>query len=134
MPVQETKVRSLVWEDPTCRGVSTCTTATERMLRSLCSTREGTAVRSPCLESSAHLLQLERSLPGNEDPAQPKINKYIFFFNCKVYTCQHMNFQVKITSLLKEPNRNPLFYFIFLYLYFINCRKHPNVYERKSSW
>ena len=31
--------------------------------------------RTPQLESSPHQLQLEKSLSGNEDPAQPKINK-----------------------------------------------------------
>ena len=167
--------------------LSPCATTTEFMLRSLCSTREGTAVRSPCLESSPHLLQLEKSLPSNEDPAQPKINSFfkkcmkvkllsrvqlfvtpwtvayqaplsmgpsrqeywsglpfpspywsgLLFPSpgdlpdpgiepesptlqadaltseppgkpCKVYTCQHIvNFQLKITSLLKGPNGNP---------------------------
>ena len=32
------------------------------------------------LESSPHALQLEKSLCGNEDPAQPKINKSVAHF------------------------------------------------------
>ena len=32
------------------------------------------------LESSPHVLQVEKSLHSNEDPAQPKINKQIKLF------------------------------------------------------
>ena len=66
LPVQATRVRALVREDPTCRG------ATKPVRHnywsphawSPCSaTREATAMRSPCtaMKSSLHSLQLEKS-------------------------------------------------------------------------
>ena len=57
---------------------SLCTTAIEPVLQSPCSTRRGaTAVEAhaPQLESSPRLLQLEKNLCSNTDPAQTKIDK-----------------------------------------------------------
>ena len=48
--------------------------------------REVTTMRSPhtTTKSSSHSPKLEKSPHSNEDPAQPKINKTIFFNNKKV--------------------------------------------------
>ena len=94
-PIQETQVRTLIWEDPTCWGTTepvshnywACepapepgSTATEACApSSQCSaTGEATPMRSPrtTTESSPCSPQLGKKNPwSNEDPAQPKINK-----------------------------------------------------------
>ena len=85
LPVQGTRVRALVWEDPTCRGAtkpmrhnyractleprshnywSPCATTTEALTPRPCALqREATAVRSPCtaMKSSPCSPQLEES-------------------------------------------------------------------------
>ena len=93
LPMQGTRVRSLVWEDPTCRGATklvhhndwTCTLEpTSHSYWSPCTkipcsaTREATAMRSPhtTTKSSPHLPQLEKAHGSNEHPTQPKINKF----------------------------------------------------------
>ena len=88
--MQETWVRSLVREDPTGQGASL---ARGPQLLSLCSRARALKSLSPqacapqqkkppqreaCalqLQSSHHSQQLEKSLQGNKDPAEPKINK-----------------------------------------------------------
>ena len=57
LPMQETWVRPLIQEDPTC----------QKPLQ-----REAYALQ---LESNPHSPQLEKSPSGNEDPAESKINK-----------------------------------------------------------
>ena len=95
LPMQETRVRALVREDPTCRGATKpvhhnyWARALEPLSHSywspcswsLCSTtREATAVRS--LRTTMKLAPLaatrEKPARSNEDPMQPKINKYIY--------------------------------------------------------
>ena len=67
LPMQGTRVRALVWEDPTCHG---CNWAREPQLLSLrvwslCSaTREAAIVRGPrtAMKSGPHLPHLEEAL------------------------------------------------------------------------
>ena len=93
LPVHGTRVWALVWEDPTCRGASkpVCRNywAREPQLlkpvhleAKLCK-REATTMRSSCTatNSSPCSPQLEKACVqqwrlNNEDPMQPKINKY----------------------------------------------------------
>ena len=77
--VQETQVPSLVPEDPTCsRATSLCTSTTELVPRNHnhrapAPQREVTARKSPHITTGEQppLLQLEKNLHRNEDPAQP---------------------------------------------------------------
>ena len=87
LPMQETRVRSLVWEDSTCWG------ATKLMCHNFraCVLEPGScnyrAFVLPLLkpacprahalqqESSPHSSQLEKNPCSNEGPAQPKIHK-----------------------------------------------------------
>ena len=93
--MQETRVWSLIWEDPTCQG------ATKPMCHNYwaCALEPGSRnywaheataearapqekppqweACAPQLESSPCYLQLEKSPSTSEDPAQPKINKII---------------------------------------------------------
>ena len=97
LPMQETWVRSLIWDDPTCHGATKLThhnyearaleprshnswahvwhcspTALEPVLHNQKSHSNKPALQ---LEGSPCSPQLEKSLRSNEDPAQPKINK-----------------------------------------------------------
>ena len=76
--MQETRVRSSVGEDPTCRGACAAqllslgaVTTEDPSARACAPPREACA---PQLESSPppRSLQLEKSLPRNKDLAQPK--------------------------------------------------------------
>ena len=67
LPMQGTRVRALVWEDPTCRGAAGPLEPQLQSLRvwSLCSTtREAAIVRGPrtAMKSGPHLPQLEKAL------------------------------------------------------------------------
>ena len=104
LPVQETRVQSLIWEDPTCHG----TTMPMHHSYWACALEPGscnywahalqlpksTAPRAhapqpeapgqweactPQLESGPRSPQLEKSLCSKEDPAQPQIHKYSHF-------------------------------------------------------
>ena len=100
LPMQGTRVRALVREDPTCRGATkpvchnywACTVEPSccnywarvpQLLKRVClepvlCNREATAMKSPCTstKSSPRSLQLERKPTcSNEDTKQPKINK-----------------------------------------------------------
>jgi len=67
LPMQGTQVRSLVWEDPTClRG-------TKPVLHNRRSYHNEKPVH---WNEEPHSWQLEKSPRSNEDPAQPKINKF----------------------------------------------------------
>ena len=105
LPVQKIQVWSLVQADPTCctatkpmchnywacaleLGDRNCWTYTLLLLKPMhpwacVLQQEATAMRSlyTAIEGSPDLLQLEKNLHSNEDPAQPKINKQkkIFF-------------------------------------------------------
>ena len=73
LPMQGTRVRALVWEDPTCRGVARPREAQLLNLRvwSLCSsTREAAVVRGPrtVMKSGPHLPQLEKALAQKRRP------------------------------------------------------------------
>ena len=97
LPMQETWVRSLIWDDPTCHGATKLThhnyearaleprshnswahvwhcspTALEPVLHNQKSHSNKPALQ---LEGSPCSPQLEKSLRSNEDPAQSKINK-----------------------------------------------------------
>ena len=97
LPMQETWVRSLIWDDPTCHGATKLThhnyearaleprshnswahvwhcspTALEPVLHNQKSHSNKPALQ---LEGSPCSPQLEKSLRSNEDPAQPIINK-----------------------------------------------------------
>ena len=78
LSVQETQVRSLVWEDPTCLR------AAKPVLHYQACTLESVLYkkRSHCNENPTRsareeplLPELEKSTHSNEDPVQPKINK-----------------------------------------------------------
>ena len=93
-PVQETRVQSLVWEDPTWHGATrpvqlnywacalepgnhSCWAHTPQPLKTarLCSaTREASAMRNSCTTARErpHSWQLEEHLHINKDPAQLK--------------------------------------------------------------
>ena len=93
LPVQETRVRSLVWKIPHAAvQLSLCTTTVEpalqasgtamteaQMPRVQAPQQEATPVRRPStsMKSISCSLQLEKSPCSNEDPAQPKINKIV---------------------------------------------------------
>ena len=92
LPMQETQVRSLVWEDPTCHGATKsvshnywgCTLEPgscnywDHILKPehprLCSTGEAAAMRSfaPQLERSLCLLQLEKACIQQQRPRTAK--------------------------------------------------------------
>ena len=78
LPTQETRVRSPVREDSTSCGATNG--ACVPQLLSLCP-RALQQERPPWWEISTrcslHSMQLEKSLRSNEDPAQPKRNKYL---------------------------------------------------------
>ena len=81
LPMQGTWVRSLAWEDSTCPGASTEATTTEAqaLWSPWSATREVTAMRSPhtTTREKAPLMATRRKPSrSNEDPLQPKINKY----------------------------------------------------------
>ena len=82
LPMQGTWVRSLAWEDSTCPRASTETTTTEAqaLWSPWSATREATAMRSPhtTTREKAPLMATRRKPSrSNEDPLQPKINKYL---------------------------------------------------------
>ena len=79
LPMQGTRVRALVWEEPTFRGATGPVSHNLLSLRvwSLCSTtREATTVRGPCtaMKSGPHLPQLEKALAQKRRP-NTAINK-----------------------------------------------------------
>ena len=95
LPMQETQVRSLVWEDPICHGATKLMCHHSRACNSrdcklqlpsrlqVATTQSECNYQSPhCSEKSAHYkeewppLAATRESPckSNEDPAQPKIN------------------------------------------------------------
>ena len=83
LPVQGTRVRALVWEDPTCRRANWAREPQLLSLRvwSLCSaTREAATVRGPhtAMRSGPRLPQLEKALAQKRRPntaKNKKINK-----------------------------------------------------------
>ena len=77
LPVQGTRVRALVWEDPTCRGATGSVSHNywACMSGSLCSTtREAATVRGPCttMKSGPCLPQLEKALAQKRRPNTAK--------------------------------------------------------------
>ena len=77
LPMQGTRVQALVWEDPTCHGVTKPVSHKLLSLRvwSLCSaTREATIVRGPhtAMKSGPHLPQLEKALAQKRRPNTAK--------------------------------------------------------------
>ena len=89
LPVQETPVESLVWEDPTCCRATKSThhsywAYAPQLLKLTCPrVRAPQQEKSPQWEASEPQLksspcspQLQKSLCSSEDPAQPKIKKY----------------------------------------------------------
>ena len=82
LPVQGTRVRALVWEDPTCRGATGPAHEPQLLsLRvwSLCSTtREAAIVRGlrTTMKSGPRLPQLEKALTQKQRPNTAK-NKLI---------------------------------------------------------
>ena len=77
LPIQETLVRSLVLEDPTCHRATKPEyhNYQAHAPESLCSTKRET--HTPQLESIPHLSQLEKRTCRNKDPEQPKLS-YLF--------------------------------------------------------
>ena len=110
--VQETWVRSLVSEDPTClrateppalQLLGLCSRAQEPQLLKPAHLRVSTLqqekplqweARALQLEYSRHSLQLEKSPHSNSEPAQPKINKTIYIY-------------IKNTVILLDPAQIP---------------------------
>ena len=93
MPMQETRVWSLVWEDPTCCGATkpvhhnywacalepgNCSywAQVPQLLKPACP-RACTLQQKKPPHWEACTTQLEKSLHNNQDPAQPKINEII---------------------------------------------------------
>ena len=79
LPGQGTQVRSLVWEDPTCFGITN--PCTEPTLQSLCSiTGEAAARRRPstATKSSPAPHSWRKPPHSNKGPVRPKNNIYSF--------------------------------------------------------
>ena len=80
LPMQGIRVRSLVWEDPTCHETTkpmghNYRTHVLQLLKSHArALLQGSNKRNPHGESSLPSLQI-KSTCGNKDPAQPKINE-----------------------------------------------------------
>ena len=91
--MQKTQIRSMVQEDPTCCRAAkpmchnywACTLAPgncnywaqkPQLLKPACPRACALQQEKPP-HWEAHISQLEKSLPNNQDPAQPKINKII---------------------------------------------------------
>ena len=75
--MQGTRVRALIWEDPTCRGATRAREPQPLSLRiwSLCSaTREAAIVRGPrtAMRSGPRLPQLEKALAQKRRPETAK--------------------------------------------------------------
>ena len=115
LPMQATRVRALVREDPTCRGATKpvrhnywpCAlkpashnywVQVPRLLKPvhlepvLCNKRSH-PMRSPCTatKSSPRSPQLEKSVRSNKDPTQPKIKKNFFLIKKKKKECMLLN-------------------------------------------
>ena len=114
LPMQGTRVRALVREDPTCHGATkpVCHNYWACALEpvspnywSQCSTiREATTMRSThtATKSSPRSLQLQKATCSNEDPMQPKINWLIKKKEKKKKT--KAAYEVKVyTVLLNSP-------------------------------
>ena len=123
---QETWVRSLVSEDPTCLRA---TEPPALQLLGLCSRAQEPQLLKPAhlrvsalqqekplqwearalqLEYSRHSLQLEKSPYSNSEPAQPKINKtiYIYIYIYKEY-CYPFRSSSDPISWVKTSSSNP---------------------------
>ena len=77
LPMQGTRVRALVWEDPTCHGATRPVSYNLLSLRvwSPCSaTREAATVRGPrtAMKRGPHLPQLEKALAQKRGPNTAK--------------------------------------------------------------
>ena len=80
LPMQGTRVRALVWEDPTCRGATrpvsrNCSQLLSLRVWSLCSaTREAATVRGPRtgMKSGPRSPQLEKALAQKRRPNTAK--------------------------------------------------------------
>ena len=57
LPTQGTRVRSLLWEDPTCYGVSMCTTATEAATTEAHTPRSCASQQEKSPQEEAHVPQ-----------------------------------------------------------------------------
>ena len=83
LPMQGTRVRALVWEDPTCRGATRPVSHNYWACASgACAPqREAAIVRGPrtAMKSGPHLLQLEKALAQKRRSNTAKINKLIIF-------------------------------------------------------
>ena len=103
LPMQRTRVLSLVWEDSTCQEATkprhhnywACAPQQEKPLRwEAC---------APQLESSPCLRQLEKSLSSNKDSAQPPKdalnNKTQRIYNENLKTDTQCNFQACLEQL-----------------------------------
>ena len=81
LPMQETLVRALVWEDPTCHSWAREPQLLSLRIWSLCSTtRDAAIVRGPrtAMKSDPSLPQLEKALTQKRRPNTAKnINKLI---------------------------------------------------------
>ena len=124
--MQETQVCSLIWEDPTCHTATkpmhhnycTCALKPRNSYWPMCTrhcampTGEATVLRGLCTATrvAPSFSQLEKSLCSNEDPAQPKINKYNYIY-------------IKERIFLRIWNR------------FLNCHLAIDILRRlKSLW
>ena len=87
--MQETRVWSLIWEDPMPQSNWACVP----QLFSLCSKAHALKQEKP-LQWEAHALKLEESVCSNKDPAQPKIkiNKIIIY----IYKTTHLLFRALV--------------------------------------
>ena len=95
--MQETRVWSLVWEDPTCCG------ATEPVLQS-----PGTATAESA-HPKACTPQQEKSPCSSEEPIQPKINKIIFKKEIILFNrCDTQGSERLVSSMLKILRRESL--------------------------
>ena len=75
LPMQGTRVRALIWEDPTCRGATRPVSHNSLRVWSLCSaTGEAAMMRGPrtAMKSGPHLPQLEKALAQKQRPNTAK--------------------------------------------------------------
>ena len=124
LPVQETQVRSLIWDDPTCgtasKPASLCSRGREPRLLKPPHSRDCAPQQEKPLECEALAPQGEKSLCRRKDPSQLKINKIIKLFRRKMW--EDLTFHIFIDS-------NILSIIPFLYLNrpfastFSNCKQ-----------
>ena len=126
LPVEETWIRSLIQEDATCHRATkpihrnkwtwalepsnrNCWACVAQLLKQACP-RACAPQREACAlqQSSPRVLQPEKRLSSNEDPAQPKITKN--FFKSLPPVCQDPKFRSTFKIFPESNHISPTHY------------------------